>query len=274
MQTRMDSPEKFREIWKGGYYEGDPMEPMSRSSYGICGFNSVLYTVYLTCIRPYINSDTRVLEIGPGRGAWTKTLLKRGAKKVFVIDAAPPEHTGFWDYVGKTDRVEYNTVSDLTLAPIPDGGIDFFFSFGVFCHLSPESCETYISSLARKLRPGAEAFLMIADYDKFNRCIDDVDRVSLKAFLARNPDKIWQPTRLAFNATWKFFGNRMINSRISKQEDLEGTHAKSAGRWYHWGLDRACEVIEREGFTIVERDMEIVARDPVIHFRKPLVGAA
>jgi Methyltransferase domain len=274
MQTKMDSPERFRKVWKGGYYEGNPMEPMSTSTYGICGFNSILYTVYLTCIRPYVNFNTTALEIGPGRGAWTKAMLQHEAKKIFVVDAAPPEHTGFWDYVGKTDRVEYCTVSDLTLAPVPDSSIDFFFCFGVFCHLSPESSEAYISALARKMKPGADGFLMVADYDKFNRCIDNVDRVSLKAFLGSHPAKIWLPTRLAFNATWTLFKNRMVSRHISKQDDMEGTATKPVDRWYHLGVDRACEIIEKEGFTIVERDMEVVPRDPVIHFRKPLAGEA
>ena len=33
-----------------------------------------------------INKDTVVLEIGPGRGAWTKTMIKYNPKKIFCLD--------------------------------------------------------------------------------------------------------------------------------------------------------------------------------------------
>ena len=269
MQTEDAFFDKYRNIWDGGYYEGNPLDPMSASSYGIYGYNSILYTVYLTCIRPFIHSDTTVLEIGPGRGAWTKTFLERGCKKVYAVDAAPPEHTGFWKNVGKTDKVDYIVVSDCTLSAVPDNSIDYFFSFGVFCHLDPEMCETYIASLASKMRVGAEGFLMIADFDKCNQCIDEVDRLSLKRVLGGPVRKVWQPTRLAFLATWSFFRSRMDLKRVSRDgTDPELAEPTTPLLWFHWGVDRACATIERAGFEIVERDMENVPRDPVIHFRK------
>ena len=65
----------FEGLWKGGYYEGDPLDPLSRSTFGNYGYVSVLYATYLACIKPYITAETRALELGPGRGAWTKTML-------------------------------------------------------------------------------------------------------------------------------------------------------------------------------------------------------
>src|SRR3984885_5008420 len=94
------------DFWKDGYYEGGPLDPMGRSRYGVYGYNSILYTVYSGCIRPYITPETTALEIGPSRGAWTKAILKRGCRKVYAVDAAPPEHTGFWKYIGLDPRAE------------------------------------------------------------------------------------------------------------------------------------------------------------------------
>jgi hypothetical protein len=34
-------------------------------------------------------------------------------------------------------------------------------------------------------------------------------------------------------------------------------------------MDRACAMLESVGFEIVERDVEVIPRDPIIHFRKP-----
>ena len=54
------------------------LEVAGASSYGKQGYLSLLHTVYLLAIRPYVHRGrTRVLEIGPGRGAWTKAILSR-----------------------------------------------------------------------------------------------------------------------------------------------------------------------------------------------------
>ena len=57
----------------GGYFEGDPLDPNGAGAI-ITGM-SVLYATTLCCIKPYVNADSMVLEIGAGRGAWTRTTL-------------------------------------------------------------------------------------------------------------------------------------------------------------------------------------------------------
>ena len=72
----------FEGVWRGGYYEGDPLEPLSRSGYGQIGYISVVRATYLRCIKPYVNSETVAIEIGAGRGAWTRSMLT--AKEVWA----------------------------------------------------------------------------------------------------------------------------------------------------------------------------------------------
>src|SRR5436189_3111043 len=108
LKRELDS---FQGIWKGGYYEGDPLDPMGTSSFTQMGFMSVLYVTYLACIKPYLNEHTTACEIGPGRGAWTRCLLK--AREVWCLDALSATHNGFWEYVGRNDHVKYFQVSDL-----------------------------------------------------------------------------------------------------------------------------------------------------------------
>jgi hypothetical protein len=116
----------FTTVWKGGYYEGNPLDAMSPSSYGVVGYNSILYTTYLACIRPYVTESSTVLEIGPGRGAWTKAILARQPRKIYAVDAAPPDHTGFWEYVGEDTRLTYITAKDFSLDGVPEQSADFF----------------------------------------------------------------------------------------------------------------------------------------------------
>ena len=264
----MDFLQKFKHAWPGGFAEGVPLDPMGSSTYGVYGYNSILYTIYLVCIKPYITPETVVLEIGPGRGAWTQTFLKENCRKVYAVDVADPEHTHFWDYVGNDPRVEYIVVQDLQLAKVPDDSIDFFFSFGVFCHLRPEMCEEYVQSLARKMRKGSQGFLMIADFDKYEECRNHAESYSIERFFDGQTQKVWLPTKLAFRYTWRYFRHKMDLQPVSKSSEHNLTASADGFGWFHWGVDRACKAIANAGFEIIERDVEVCPRDPMIHFRK------
>jgi hypothetical protein len=261
--------QKFKKAFPGGYFEGFPLDPMAPSTYGVYGYNSVLYTVYSACIRPYVNNDTVVLEIGPGRGAWSKTFLHRNCRKLYAVDVAGPEQTHFWEYVGKDPRAEYIVVDDLNLSGVPDDSIDFFFSYGVFCHLKPEMCEDYLPAIHRKMKHGSRGFLMIADFDKYERCRAEANRLSIRRFFADQARKVWLPAKLAYLLTWRFFRNKMDIDPVLKSREKNLWSATEEFGWYHWGVERACQAMDRVGFEIVEPDVEVCHRDPVIHFKKP-----
>jgi hypothetical protein len=40
------------------------------------------------------------------------------------------------------------------------------------------------------------------------------------------------------------------------------------GRWYHAGTDRTCGMLEACGYRVLDRDVQVSHRDPVIHFTK------
>jgi cyclopropane fatty-acyl-phospholipid synthase-like methyltransferase len=259
----------FSNAWLGGYLEGSPLDPMGSSTYGVYGYNSVLYTVYSACIRPYITSDTVVLEIGPGRGAWSKTFLHRNCQMLYAVDVVDPERTHFWEHVGQDLRARYIVASDLSLPEVPDDSIDFFFSYGVFCHLKPEMCEEYLSSIHRKMKRGSRVFLMIADFDKYERCRADAGRVSLARFFTEQTRRVWMPTRISYLLSWRYMRRKMDIEPVSTERDENVSNEKRKCGWYHWGLDRACRAMTQSGFEIVEADVEVCHRDPVIHFKKP-----
>jgi methyltransferase family protein len=260
---------QFAETWTGGYYEGDPLDPMAESTYGVYGYNSSLHTIYLACIRPYVGPETVALEIGPGRGAWSKTILSRNCARIYAVDAAPAEHTHFWEYVGPNPRATYCVATDFELADVPDDSISFFFSFGVFCHLRPEMCESYVQALARKMKAGATGFLMCADFDKYNRCQDNADHTSLKRFFDGQTRKVWMPAKLAYDVTWNLFRSKMDLHRISKDREKNLTNAEGQAGWYHWGVENACRALTSAGFEVIEQDIDAISRDPITHFRKP-----
>lgn len=252
----------FSRIWCGGYYEGDPRDPLGHSYYGVFGWHSSLYLTYLACIRPYVKPGGVVVEIGPGRGAWTKAIAELGPRRIYAVDAVPAEHSGFWDYVGRRSNVDYIVAGDFSLAGVPDNSADYFFSFGCFCHLRPEMCEAYIASLARKMKSGGQGFLMIADYDKFNACVAHHADTSIeRAFRGRRFGLV----RAAYRLSVTLMRRGFVPDPLDKTAEIPHV----PGAWYHCGVDRACAALERAGFTVVERDIDVSHRDPVIHFAKP-----
>src|SRR5215211_8441597 len=84
---------EFEIAWPQGYFEGNPLDPIGPSTYLTYGYLSSLYVTYKVCIEPYIDAHTTVLEIGPGRGAWTKAILASEPRKVWAVDVTPPERT-------------------------------------------------------------------------------------------------------------------------------------------------------------------------------------
>jgi hypothetical protein len=250
--------ESFKDLWKGGYCEGDPLDPFGSSTYGPLGYLSVLYVTYLTCIRPYVSNTSHVLEIGPGRGTWTRCMLN--AKEVWCLDALSADHNGFWEYLNHATNVKYFQVADLTCSMLPCDNFDFLFSFGCFNHISPSAYEEYMMSLFSKLKGGAHGFVMIADYDKYNNALASLRRSGVNLVPS---GRRYMPLRMLEAAVNKLIphGHCFHN----KQEDL----VPRPGRWYHLGTREACATLERLGYRVIEPDVEVNHRDPIIHFVKP-----
>jgi hypothetical protein len=251
----------FGGLWDSGYYEGNPLEPMSRSSYSNMGYMSILHVVYLTCIKPYVNGKSFVLEIGPGRGAWTKTFLH--ANEVWCLDALSAQHNKFWEYIGKSSNVKYYQVSDFSCSMLPEDKFNYLFSFGTLCHISFEGIHEYMKNLYSKLTKGAHCFISIADYEKYNRSLANIDSLDIiNAFL---PRKHYKPIRPVLNKLWKLARKHYIDTtRKNPNED----NIPSPGRWYHAGIERTCMMLEELGYEIIDPDIGAVYRDPIIHFLK------
>jgi hypothetical protein len=252
---------QFRDLWEGGYYEGNPLDPMAPSGYGPFGYMSCLHATYLRCIKPYVSENTRVLEIGPGRGAWTRCFLARNAQEIWALDALSAEHNGFWEYVGRRPNVHYCQVQDDLCAMVPDASIDYFFSFGTFCHLSPQVTRDYLKSIFRTMRPGAHGFLMIADYNKFNSLLTSGEQLSISRSLT---GKRFLPMRWL----WRLWFS-LVKPHTFRVHDEAEDDTPRPGRWYHLGVGRAVEMLQAAGFVVIDPDVGVNHRDPVIEFEKP-----
>jgi hypothetical protein len=253
--------ESFQNLWKGGYSEGNPLDPMGISGYGALGYMSVLHVVYLTCIKPYVTNRSTVLEIGSGRGCWTKTLLH--ANEVWCLDALSAEHNGFWSYLGHPTNVKYFQVSDFSCSMLPEDKFSYLFSFGCFCHISFEATTEYMKNLYPKLKAGAHCFVMIADYDKRNTALDNIGNLSIGHIFSQV--RHYMPLRLV----WKLIdGDKALKRQHGNRADKDEDDVPRPGRWYHAGIGRTCEMLEKLGYNIVDPDVGATHRDPIVHFTK------
>lgn len=256
----MNEIEQFRRlgIWRGGYYEGDPSDPAGPSSYGELGYISVLHATYLRCIKPYIAIDTVALEIGPGRGAWTKALL--AAKEVHVLDAMSAEHNGFYDFVGRHSHVYYHEVDDFRCEVLPNDHFTYMFSFGCLCHVSFQGISEYAVSLFPKLKRGCMCFWMVGDYTKYSEAL------KLREALSPLPPLLSLRRRYA-PLMWAYKAIRQRKLDVCPQPTSDSD--RTPGRWYNAGTERTCSMLEEVGYRIVDRDVGTVLRDPIICFMKP-----
>ena len=94
---------------------------------------------------------------------------------------------------------------------------------------------------------------MVADYDKFNQA-QAAHRGCLESLVPA-----------ALRPAARELGARLPVYFYDKNED----QTPRPGRWYHLGVDAACAHLTGLGLEIIERDMGLNVRDPLIHFRKP-----
>lgn len=253
----IDELESFKNIWKGGYFEGDPLNPMAKSGYGQLGFISTLHTTYLRCIKPYVNSATVSLEIGPGKGAWTRSLLP--SKEVYVLDALPEEHNRFFEYLGHPKNVRYFQIKDFKCDMLPEKYFDYMFSFGCLCHVSFEGIREYAVNIYPKLKRGSNCFWMVADYDKYNSAISNLHDLSIWTAMMPRRRK-YLPLKWLFEYLMKKDTLQSIRPDENDQPQ--------PGRWYHAGIERTCSMLKEVGYQIVDPDVGTCLRDPIIHFMK------
>ena len=255
LKNELDS---FQDLWKGGYFEGDPLNPMATSGYGQLGFISTLHATYLRCIKPYINEHAVSLEIGPGRGAWTKSLLP--SKEIYALDALPAEHNGFFEYLGHPKNVKYFQVEDFACDMLPENYFDYMFSYGCLCHISFDRISEYAHNLYPKLRVNSNCFWMVADYDKHNNALSNLSDLSILSTLMPK-------SREQLPLKWLLM-YLMKKDKLRQRPQREDNDDEGHGKWYNAGIGRTCSMLEEVGYKIVDPDVGTCVRDPIIHFTK------
>ena len=138
-------------------------------------------------LTPYVTTGQTVAEIGPGGGRWTRYMFE--CDHVYALDY----HQDLLDELNrnfKSDKLTTIKNNGDDFPGVPDGALDFLYSFGVFVHLDLDIIERYLQNMKRVLKPDANVVLQYADKNKpmakQNDGFSDNDGEKMRALLTKN----------------------------------------------------------------------------------------
>src|SRR5947207_9170621 len=99
-----------------------------------------------------------ILEIGSGFGRWSN-YLKEHCSHLHLVDPDAQCMDACRRRFGPDAKVSYHRNEGDSLATIPDGSIDFIFSFDSLVHVRPQTIESYLSQFAAKLKENGVGFI-------------------------------------------------------------------------------------------------------------------
>jgi SAM-dependent methyltransferase len=108
----------------------------------------------------------RVLEIGPGFGRWTQHLIPLCERLTAVdLTARCIEHCR-QKFAGAASFDAWTNDGE-SLDVVPDGSLDFVFSFDSLVHAEAPVLRAYLQQLSRKLKPGGTGFIHHSNLQAF-----------------------------------------------------------------------------------------------------------
>lgn len=111
-----------------------------------------------TFIHPNVSSDSDVLEIAPGHGRWSKEMVDR-VKHLTLVDLSPSCIDHCKEIFESYDHVDYVVNDGRSLPGVPDGSVDFVWSYDSFVHMDADTIGSYLAEIDRVLKPGGRAII-------------------------------------------------------------------------------------------------------------------
>jgi SAM-dependent methyltransferase len=116
-------------------------------------------------IRDYLPART-ILEIAPGFGRWTH-YLKDYCDELWAVDKSSECIEACAQRFAAVPHVHCCLNDGRSLPMIPDGSIDFAFSFDSFVHPNRDIVEAYLQELRRKLKIGGKGFIHHSNFGEY-----------------------------------------------------------------------------------------------------------
>lgn len=148
---------------------------------------------FYRAVLPFLRPDSTVLEVGPGRGSWTRALLAHLPEgRVETVDfqdvtewLVPQRYGG---------RLVCHQATDLSLDCVADGAFDVFFSFGVLCHHTIEQIGQILTAARAKVRRGGVG---IHEYGDWHKMFRSGRMAHFPDLVATSDEESWWPSNSA-----------------------------------------------------------------------------
>ena len=106
------------------------------------------------------------LEIAPGYGRWTRYLVHL-CDRLIGIDLASNCIEACRERFAAHRHATFHLNDGISLEAVPDGSIDFAFSFDSLVHADQDVVECYVHELAKKLKSDGVAFMHHSNMGKY-----------------------------------------------------------------------------------------------------------
>jgi ubiquinone/menaquinone biosynthesis C-methylase UbiE len=121
-----------------------------------CGVHYELWKAELfdTFVTPFVACDMNVVEIAPGHGRWScllAPLVPQGCCILVDVSAACIQYCR--TRLSTVDNVVYQVNDGATLPFLPNGSIDFIWSYDSFVHIEEPETRSYFSEFRRIMKP-------------------------------------------------------------------------------------------------------------------------
>ena len=107
-----------------------------------------------------------ILEIAPGFGRWTH-YLKDFCNELWVVDKSNECIEACQQRFACNSHVRCVLNDGRSLSMIPDGSVDFVFSFDSFVHPDRDVIEGYLRQLGTKLKIGGKGFIHHSNFGQY-----------------------------------------------------------------------------------------------------------
>lgn len=108
-------------------------------------------------LHPYLPAPS-ILEIAPGFGRFTQ-FLKDQCQRLTVVDLTERCIDACKTRFRESANITYAVNDGKSLPMVPDGSVDFAFSFDSLVHTEAEVVEGYLGELGSKLKPDGIGFI-------------------------------------------------------------------------------------------------------------------
>jgi SAM-dependent methyltransferase len=164
--------------------------------------------VFKKALQPCLHAGTKVLELGPGKGSWSRAILRQIPEgELHTVDFQ--DVTKWLKPAAYSGRLVCHQVQDNRFDGLPDAYFDVFWSFGVLCHNEASSILRILTHARGKMKPGAIAIHQYGNWEKLEAFGWNRGGVP-QEFKAKSDEDIWWPrndqrvmARLAEEAGWQ-----------------------------------------------------------------------